>query len=92
MITLTPQQRRRLDAGLLAEIRRLERCRRHIARIDKEVFLAGISCFGSASDLALWLSEPAVGLGGKVPLHVMRTVKGREDVANLLRRIDYGVY
>lgn len=95
---LKPQQRlnrrekRLLDAGLAVEIRRLEHCRKHIARTDREVFLAGISCFGSASALAQWLCEPAVGLGGKVPFQVMRTERGRRDVANLLRRIDYGVY
>lgn len=89
---LTASERRLLDAGLLAEIRRLERCRQHLARVDREVFQAGISCFESASALALWLSEPAVGLGGKVPLQVIRTAKGRSDVVNLLRRIEYGVY
>ena len=89
---LTSRERQRLDAGLLAEIRGLERCRKNIARIDQEVFQAGISCFGSAAVLVLWLCEPAVGLGGKVPLQIMRTAKGRKDVATLLKRIDYGVY
>ena len=89
---LTPSERRRLDASLVAEIRRLERGRRQIGRIDQEVFKAGISCFESASVLVRWLCEPAVGLRGKVPLQVMRTEKGRKDVVNLLRRIDYGVY
>ncbi len=91
-LPLTSRNKRRLDAGLLAEIRRLERCRLHLEAVDQEVFQAGISCFESAAALALWLSEPAPGLGGRVPLKVMRTVKGRKDVANLLRRIDYGVY
>src|SRR5688572_2307516 len=87
---LAPSERRRLDAGLLAEIHRLERCRKHIARIDKQVFLAGISCFESATALVLWLTEPAMGLGGKVPLQVMRSAKGRKAVVNLLGRIDHG--
>lgn len=89
---LTLQQLRRLDASLLVEIRRLERCRKAVARIDQEIFTAGISCFESASTLALWLSEPAAGLDGKVPFQVMRTARGRKDVASLLRRIDRGVY
>lgn len=92
MIPLTPHQRLRLDASLLAQIRRYDRCRKQLSRIDQEVFRAGTSCFGSPAVLALWLSEPALGLGGKAPLHVMRTAKGRADVANLLRRIEYGVY
>lgn len=89
---ITRSQLKRLEASLLAEVRRLERCRKNIARIDKEVFQVGISCFESTAALAHWLTEPAIGLGGKVPLQVMRTGKGRKDVANLLRRIEYGVY
>lgn len=91
-VGLTTSERRLLDAALLAEIHRLECCRRHIGRIDQEVFQAGISCFESASALALWLSEPAVGLGGIVPLQIMRNAKGRKDVVQLLRRIEHGVY
>lgn len=78
--------------GLMAEIRRLERCRKYIARIDKEVFDAGMSCFGSPKALMLWLGQPAYGLGGKVPIRIMCSGKGRAEVVNLLGRIDHGVY
>lgn len=84
--------RRRIDAGLRIQIGRLERCRKHLARIDPDVFRAGMSCFESAHGFALWLSGPAIGLGGKVPIQVMRSAEGRKEVASLLRRIDYGVY
>lgn len=89
---ITPVQHRRLEAALAAQIRHYDRCRARLHRIDQEVLRAGVSCFGSETALAGWLCEPAVGLGGKVPLQVMRTAKGRKDVAILLRRIDYGVY
>jgi uncharacterized protein (DUF2384 family) len=90
--SITSHQLRRLDAALSSEIRRYERCRRQLRYVHREVFTAGVSCFNSASALALWLCEPAFGLSGKVPLQVMRTPRGRADVVNLLRRIEYGVY
>jgi uncharacterized protein (DUF2384 family) len=89
---ITHTQFRHMEAAVANKVRHYERCRKQLRRIDQEVLQAGISCFGSASTLALWLCAPAVGLGGKVPLQIMRTAKGRKDVVNLLGRIDYGVY
>lgn len=53
---------------------------------------AGMNLLAEEPALASWLCEPAQALGGKVPLQVMRSAKGRKDVAVILRRIDYGVY
>lgn len=91
-LSLVSRHHRYLDAALQSEIRRYERCRRLLAYVDREVFQAGMSCFQSTPSLALWLCAPAFGLGGKVPLRVLRTAKGRRDVVNLLGRIEHGVY
>jgi putative toxin-antitoxin system antitoxin component (TIGR02293 family) len=39
-----------------------------------------------------WLREPQRGLGGRVPLEVMRTEVGAREVEDLLGRIEYGVF
>lgn len=39
-----------------------------------------------------WLREPQFGLGGEVPLHLLRTELGAQMVQELLGRIAYGVY
>jgi len=39
-----------------------------------------------------WLRRAQPGLGGKVPLDLLVTQAGADEVETLLRRIDYGVY
>lgn len=39
-----------------------------------------------------WLRREQPGLGGRVPLDLLVTQAGADEVETLLRRIDYGVY
>lgn len=39
-----------------------------------------------------WLRRPQPALGGQVPLDLLVTQAGADEVETLLRRIDYGVY
>jgi uncharacterized protein (DUF2384 family) len=39
-----------------------------------------------------WLRRAQPALGGRVPLDLLITQAGAEQVETLLRRIDYGVY
>ncbi len=39
-----------------------------------------------------WLSRPQFGLGGAIPIEMLQTEEGAEEVENLLGRIQYGVY
>ena len=39
-----------------------------------------------------WLRRPQPGLGGNVPLDLLVTQAGADEVETLLRRIDFGVY
>ncbi|MBK9135136.1 MAG: DUF2384 domain-containing protein [Betaproteobacteria bacterium] len=39
-----------------------------------------------------WLKRPQIGLGGKVPLAMLATDAGRDQVEKLLLRIEHGVY
>ena len=38
-----------------------------------------------------WLQRPQTGLGGRVPLEMIRTEAGAREVENLLGRLEYGV-
>lgn len=92
MTTITSHQRRRLAAGITARIRRYEHCLKLIPAVDSEVFKAGMELFGAEASLGLWLCQPARSLGGKIPLQVMRTAKGRATVAGVLRAIAEGIF
>jgi len=39
-----------------------------------------------------WLKRPQVGLGGHVPLDLLRTDAGTIEIERLLQRIEHGVY
>jgi uncharacterized protein (DUF2384 family) len=92
MNTISPAQQRRLTAAVRAQIKHYERCGKLLLRVDAEVLAAGRDLFKEESGLVLWLCEPAHSLGGKLPLHVMRTAAGRKLVAGILRSIAYGNY
>jgi uncharacterized protein (DUF2384 family) len=59
--------------------------------IDLGVLARAIECFGSVESAANWLLVPAFGLGGRIPIKVAHTLKGRTEVTMLLGRIDYDV-
>ena len=46
----------------------------------------------SAENGAAWMRRPQPGLGGRVPLDMLVTQAGAEQVETLLRRIDFAVY
>jgi len=57
-----------------------------------EVFDAALELFEGKQDLAInWLNSPARGLGGEIPMRLLKTSTGASDVITLLRRIDAGV-
>lgn len=64
---------------------------------DKIVNLADIVSYGLEvfEDQGLfrqWLHHPLRALGGKAPFDLLHTSFGREEVRNLLGRIEHGVY
>lgn len=52
----------------------------------------GLEVFEDPSLFRVWLKKPVRALGGKKPFDLLHTSFGREEVRNLLGRIDYGVY
>lgn len=39
-----------------------------------------------------WLTSPAIGLDGRLPIDLLQSSQGTEMVKTLLNRMDYGVY
>lgn len=90
-LQLTSAQYLRLERALERQIAHLENAKQHLSRIDTEIYRAGRDLFISDAALIQWLSEPALSLGGRVPLTVMRNRAGRNRVANILKAIAHGV-
>ncbi len=90
--TFSRNQRRRLQRAIEAKVRHYERCLAQLGRVSPEVYETGMELFESEEALAQWLSEPAPSLGGRDPLRVMATTKGRSEVARILRALAHGTY
>lgn len=51
-----------------------------------------VQVFGGAQAAQQWLLQPALGLDGARPIDLLRTLQGTELVAELLGRLEHGVY
>lgn len=60
-------------------------------RLSKVIAIA-LEVLESELNAMSWLRRPQAGLGGQVPLDLLVTQAGTDEVETLLRRIDYGVY
>lgn len=57
-----------------------------------EVYDAALDLFDGDNDLAdQWLNSPALGLGGEVPISIIKTSTGANDVLSLISKIEHGV-
>lgn len=54
------------------------------------LFEKGIKVFGQRNQLTRWLEKPAFGLGGNIPVEMMRTSGGVDLIIDELTRIEYG--
>ena len=60
-------------------------------RLSKVIAVAE-EALETADNAMTWLRRPQPALGGQVPLELLVTHAGADEVETLLRRIDYGVY
>lgn len=60
-------------------------------RLSKVVAVAE-DVLEDAANAKSWLRRPQPALGGAIPLELLTTEAGADEVETLLRRIDYGVY
>jgi uncharacterized protein (DUF2384 family) len=84
-------RRREVVLAVELEIARLVRMRKGLSEVDTEVLLAAIDSLGSAESAARWLTNPAILLNEASPLVVAATEEGKEQVLQLLRKIELGM-
>jgi putative toxin-antitoxin system antitoxin component (TIGR02293 family) len=60
-------------------------------RLSKAIAIAEEVLEGTDNAMS-WLRRPQPALGGQVPLELLVTQAGADQVETLLRRVDYGVY
>lgn len=90
--TNSKRYKQRMLSAIKSKISHYERCIPKLGHLDSEVFAAGMKLFDDGESFAIWLCEPQAGLGGKIPLNVMTTASGRNEVRRILSAITYGVY
>lgn len=56
------------------------------------VFALAMDVLEGVAPAVRWLKRPQIGLGGRVPLTMLTTDPGRDQVEKLLLRIEHGVY
>lgn len=57
-----------------------------------DVYSYGFEVFGDETKFNEWVFKPNRALGGKQPFELLDNQFGREEVKNLIGRIEYGVY
>ena len=55
------------------------------------IFSFAVNVLEDEDIAAEWIHNPQTGLGGRVPLDMIRTYPGAKEVEDLLGRIEYGV-
>ena len=57
-----------------------------------DLYSYGFEVFEDENRFTQWMSKPNKALGGQAPYDLIDNQFGREEVKNLIGRIDYGVY
>lgn len=57
-----------------------------------DIYSYGYEVFGDQDRFNQWIFRANMALGGQAPFDILNTSFGREEIKNLIGRIDYGVY
>ncbi|MGZ8537675.1 MAG: type II RES/Xre toxin-antitoxin system antitoxin [Flavisolibacter sp.] len=57
-----------------------------------DIYSYGYEVFGDNKEFNAWIFQAIPALGGKAPFDILNNHYGRQEVRNLIGRIDYGVY
>jgi putative toxin-antitoxin system antitoxin component (TIGR02293 family) len=57
-----------------------------------DLYSYGFEVFEDKERFNQWMSKPNKALGGQIPYDLIDNQFGREEVRNLIGRIDYGIY
>jgi putative toxin-antitoxin system antitoxin component (TIGR02293 family) len=55
------------------------------------LLIRALEVFGDSDRAMQWMREENPALRNEQPIHVMQTDKGREEVMNILGRIEHGI-
>lgn len=59
--------------------------------VESAVLLRALEVFGDSGRTLKWMRETNPALNGDTPIHAIQSEQGREEVLNILGRIEYGV-
>jgi putative toxin-antitoxin system antitoxin component (TIGR02293 family) len=57
-----------------------------------KIIAKGLDVFQNEEDFNTWLNSPILALGNRKPLELLTSSIGREEVLNVLFRIEHGIY
>ena len=57
-----------------------------------DLYCYGFKVFEDKEKFNRWMAAPNMALGGEAPFDIIQNQFGREEVKNILGRIEYGVY
>jgi putative toxin-antitoxin system antitoxin component (TIGR02293 family) len=57
-----------------------------------DIYSYGYEVFEDKERFNQWMTRPNKALGGRTPMELIDNLYGREEVRNIIGRIDYGVY
>lgn len=57
-----------------------------------DLYSFGYEVFEDKDNFNQWMFTPNQGLGGEVPFHLINNQYGREEIKNLIGRIEHGVF
>ena len=57
-----------------------------------DIYSYGYEVFGDEERFNKWMFRPNLALGGKTPFELIGSQFGRDEVKNVIGRIEYGVY
>lgn len=64
---------------------------KYVSHLSK-IYAHALEVFDDSTTVWSWLNRPNRSLGGAVPLELLETEAGSEQVDTILGRIEYGVY
>lgn len=57
-----------------------------------KIIAKGLDVFENETDFKIWLNSPVLALGNKKPIELLSYSIGREEILNVLFRIEHGVF
>ncbi|MBL1458452.1 MAG: DUF2384 domain-containing protein [Methylophaga sp.] len=63
-----------------------------MSKIDQKLFARAVEVLGNERDALHWLQTPKRALNKQIPLQLIETDGGQQEVLDLLGRIEHGVF